>query len=64
VNASGPSPRGVLEERGISVIEMEGLVEEGLAAVYDERPIPATLKRRFSGCNKGTACRGSGAGCA
>jgi nitrogen fixation protein NifB len=64
VNASGPSPRSVLEERGISVIEMEGLVEEGLAAVYDERPIPATLKRRFSGCSKGTACRGTGTGCA
>ncbi len=64
VNASGPSPRSVLEERGIDVIEMEGLVEEGLAAVYGERPIPAALKRRFSGCNKGVACRGTGSGCA
>jgi nitrogen fixation protein NifB len=64
VNASGPSPKSVLEERGIDVIEMEGLVEEGLAAVYGGNPIPATLKRRFTGCNKGTACRGTGTGCA
>jgi nitrogen fixation protein NifB len=64
VNASGPSPKSVLEERGIDVIEMDGLVEEGLSAVYNEQPLPATLKRRFSGCNNGTACRGTGTGCA
>ncbi len=64
VNASGPSPKRALEERGIAVIEMEGLVEEGLAAVYGELPIPSTLKRRFTGCGKGVACRGTGTGCA
>lgn len=64
VNASGPSPKRALEERGIAVIEMDGLVEEGLASVYGERPIPAALKRRFTACGKGAGCRGTGTGCA
>ncbi len=64
VNASGSKPKEVLEGRGIAVIEMEGLIEEGLSAVYSEKPLPATLKRRFTGCSRGTACRGTGTGCA
>ncbi len=64
VNAAGPSPKNVLEDRGVQVIEMEGLVEEGLAAVYAGRDVPASLKRRFTACGKGTACRGTGSGCA
>ncbi|MGB8266958.1 MAG: radical SAM protein [Candidatus Velthaea sp.] len=64
VNAAGPSPKGVLENRGVQVIEMEGLIEEGLAAVYADQEIGAALKRRFTACGKGTACRGTGTGCA
>ena len=62
VSGVGSSPRGVLSKKGILVLEMEGLIEEGLDAVYDHREIPAHLKRRFSGC--GEACGGSGQGCA
>jgi hypothetical protein len=43
---------------------MEGLIEEGLAAVYADQEIGAALKRRFTACGKGTACRGTGTGCA
>jgi len=64
VNAAGGSPKGALEDRGIEVIEMEGLIEEGLAAVFANQPIPATLKRRFTGCSSGAGCRGTGTGCA
>lgn len=58
----GSSPREVLSGKGLLVLEMEGLIEEGLEAVYDHREIPAHLKRRFAGC--GAACGGNGQGCA
>jgi nitrogen fixation protein NifB len=64
VNAAGPAPKGVLEDRGVEVVEMEGLIEEGLSAIFSNQPIPATLKRRFTSCGSGTSCRGTGTGCA
>lgn len=64
VNAAGPSPKNALEDRGIEVVEMEGLIEEGLAAIYASQPIPATLKRRFTSCGSSTSCKGTGTGCA
>jgi len=64
VNAAGPSPKSALEARGIEVIEMEGLIEEGLTAVFANQPIPPTLRRRFTSCGSGTSCRGTGTGCA
>jgi nitrogen fixation protein NifB len=57
----GAAPRRVLTGSGLEVIEMEGLVEEGLSAVYGGKPIPASLRRTFSGC--GTGCAGGGGGC-
>jgi nitrogen fixation protein NifB len=57
----GAAPRRVLTGSGIDVIEMEGLIEEGLSAVYGGTPIPASLRRTFSGC--GLGCSGGGGGC-
>jgi nitrogen fixation protein NifB len=57
----GAAPRRVLTGSGLEVIEMEGLIEEGLAAVYGGAPIPASLRRKFSGC--GLGCAGGGGGC-
>lgn len=62
VSAAGPQPRRALEERGVAVLEMEGLIEEGLRAAFTGRPIPATLARRFTAC--GAGCKGTGTGCA
>ncbi len=63
VAAAGKMPMEVLSKAGLKVIEMEGLIEEGLRAVYANRPIPAPLARRFSGCRAGVSCRGAGTGC-
>lgn len=64
VSAAGPKPKGILENMGIEVLEMEGLVEEGLKAVYTDQPIPAALKRRFTSCGSGSGgCKGTGTGC-
>jgi nitrogen fixation protein NifB len=63
VNAAGPKPKRLLEDHGIEVLEMEGLIEEGLTAVFTDQPLPASLKRRFQGCSSGAGCKGTGTGC-
>ncbi|MGA3006841.1 MAG: NifB/NifX family molybdenum-iron cluster-binding protein, partial [Opitutaceae bacterium] len=62
VSAAGPQPKRALEEHGLRVVEMEGMIEEGLGAVFAGRPIPASLTRRFTAC--GGSCKGAGHGCA
>ena len=61
VAAAGPQPRRAIEERGIRIVEMEGLIEEGLVAIFKDQPIPASLARRFTSCGDG--CKGAGNGC-
>jgi nitrogen fixation protein NifB len=63
VNAAGPAPQKALSTHGLKVIEMDGLIEEGLKAVFAGKPIPASMKRRFTGCGAGISCKGTGAGC-
>jgi len=63
VNAAGPSPKAALEKFGIKVIEMEGLIEEGLDCVYSGKPIPKLLQKRFTSCGSGVTCQGTGTGC-
>jgi nitrogen fixation protein NifB len=57
----GAAPRRVLTGSGLEVIEMEGLIEEGLSAIYGGTPVPASLRRKFNGC--GVECGGGGGGC-
>lgn len=63
VTAAGPKPLSILEGHGVEVVEMEGMIEEGLSAVFSDQPIPAALKRRFSSCGAGSSCKGTGTGC-
>ena len=63
VNAAGPTPMKVLTQHGLKVIEMEGLIDEGLRAVFADKPIPAGMKRRFTSCGAGVSCKGTGTGC-
>jgi nitrogen fixation protein NifB len=57
----GSAPRRVLTERGVEIVEMEGLIDEGLTAVFGGKAIPAPLRRTFHGC--GLGCGGGGGGC-
>lgn len=59
--AAGPAPRRTLEHFGLPVVQMEGLIEEGLTVIYEEREMPASLSKRFTSCGDG--CRGTGTGC-
>jgi nitrogen fixation protein NifB len=63
VNAAGPAPAKALTRHGLRVIEMEGLIDEGLRSIYAGQPVPAAMRRRFAGCGAGISCQGTGTGC-
>jgi nitrogen fixation protein NifB len=63
VTAAGPSPQKALTAAGLKVVEMEGIIDEGLKAVFANQPVPASMKRRFNGCGAGVTCKGTGNGC-
>jgi nitrogen fixation protein NifB len=60
VASAGGAPTAVLATAGIEVIMMEGLVEEGLDAVYRGVPLRAPLRTQHR-C--GSGCAGGGLGC-
>jgi len=63
VVSAGESPCKALKNQGIRVIEMEGLIEDGLTAAFANQEIPPVMKRHFQGCSRGIGCRGTGTGC-
>ncbi|KAF0094520.1 MAG: nitrogen fixation protein NifB [Puniceicoccaceae bacterium 5H] len=63
VAASGSTPKKVLTDAGIQVIEMEGLIEFGLRHLFHGETLPPNLQRSFQGCGKGLTCGGDGMGC-
>jgi nitrogen fixation protein NifB len=62
VASAGEAPRSVLAERGVKLVFMEGLIEEGLQAVYRGVEIRAPLRSEHR-CGSGSGCTGNGAGC-
>jgi nitrogen fixation protein NifB len=60
VASAGASPTSVLAARGIRVVMMEGLIEEGLEAVYKNVEVRAPLRAQHR-C--GSGCAGGGQGC-
>ena len=63
VSAAGSNPCRILEATGIKVVQMEGLIEEGLSAVFAGKPVPPAISRQFKGCGMGSSCKGDGMGC-
>ncbi|HEX7714586.1 MAG TPA: radical SAM protein [Bacillota bacterium] len=61
VSAAGASPREILKKQGIAVVEVEGLIDQALAAVYEGKPLNSFKKFHRSACGGG--CTGQGAGC-
>lgn len=60
VASAGEAPRAVLADHGIKLIFMEGLIEEGLDAVYRGIAIRSPMPREPR-C--GSGCAGNGQGC-
>lgn len=61
VSGVGVTPRSILAVKGIRVVEMEGVIEEGLNAIYHDGDISTLRKRNARGCGEG--CTGGGRGC-
>jgi nitrogen fixation protein NifB len=60
--SAGRAPTDQLARRGIRVVMMEGLLEEGLEATFANRTVRAPLRREHS-CGAGAGCSGNGMGC-
>jgi nitrogen fixation protein NifB len=61
VSSAGPRPTDALQQEGIKVVVMEGLIEEALSSIYNGREVKAPV-RAFK-CGKGAGCTGDGGGC-
>lgn len=61
VSGVGETPMKVLQENGVRVIQMSGLIDAGLDAVYLNIPLKTLCKSEFTKC--GDSCRGAGNGC-
>jgi len=62
VTDAGKSPRRVLEAAGIDLFPTEGLIEDLLFSVYQDKPLPKVRANGFS-CGKGASCGGTGLMC-
>jgi nitrogen fixation protein NifB len=61
VGGIGETPMRVLHANGIKVIQMSGLIDAGLDAVYLDLPVKTLCRSEYTRC--GEACRGTGLGC-
>lgn len=61
VNGVGARPVEVLQRVGIAVVEMSGLIDNGLDAVYKGTKLKTVLKTNIGKC--GDSCSGNGQGC-
>lgn len=57
----GETPMKVMQENGVRVIQMNGLIDTGLDAVYLHLPLKTLCRSEYTKC--GDSCRGAGTGC-
>jgi nitrogen fixation protein NifB len=62
VSGVGGNPTNILQHAGIRVIQMTGLIDEGLEAVFNNKQIKTVKKADAFKC--GDECRGNAQGCA
>jgi len=62
VSGVGENPKTILKSCEVHVIEMTGLIDEGLEGVYNNRVIRSIAKPDAFKC--GTSCKGTAQGCA
>ncbi|MEN9443216.1 MAG: hypothetical protein RIS47_106, partial [Bacteroidota bacterium] len=61
VGGIGPKPSGIIKAAGIQVIEMSGLIDQGLDAVYNDTELRCVSKTEMFKC--GSSCKGNAQGC-
>jgi nitrogen fixation protein NifB len=57
----GETPLTILQNNGVRVIQMSGLIDSGLDAVYLNKPLKTLAKSEFAKC--GESCKGNSMGC-
>ncbi len=62
VSGVGNKPLEIIQNSGIRVIQMTGLIDEGLEAVFENKPLRTVKKPDAFKC--GDTCRGNAQGCA
>jgi len=60
--AVGQTPRRILEQHGIRVVEAVGVASDAIGAWNATGQVPRGMQKLFQGCGKG--CAGPGTGCA
>jgi nitrogen fixation protein NifB len=63
VSGVGETPKSILKSCNVHVIEMTGLIDEGLEGVYSNRVIRSIAKPDAFKCG-GSSCKGNAQGCA
>lgn len=61
VSGVGPNPKEILNNTGVKVIEMSGMIDEGLDGVYKGVPVRSVTKSEMFKC--GSGCKGNAMGC-
>lgn len=61
VSGIGDNPRRTLSDSGLDILNLEGLIDDALPAVFDGRSLRHMIKRTATAC--GAACMGTGGGC-
>jgi nitrogen fixation protein NifB len=61
VSGVGSNPQKVLSAAGIAVVEIEGLIDEAVQAVFAGKSLNHMAKRTLTAC--GESCSGNGMGC-
>ena len=61
VNGVGAKPVDLLQKVGIAVVEMSGLIDDGLDAVYKGKKLKSVIKTTMTKC--GSSCKGNALGC-
>ncbi|MFW6371440.1 MAG: radical SAM protein [Bacteroidota bacterium] len=61
VGGIGPKPSEVLSRSGLRIVEMSGLIDQGLDAVYKGKELRTVTKAEAFKC--GSGCRGNATGC-
>ncbi len=62
VSGAGNKPSSVLQRKGIRVMQMTGLIDEGLDHIFENKPLKAVAKQDSFKC--GSGCSGNAQGCA
>ena len=61
VHAIGHNPREVISKKGIDILELDGMIDEAVEAVFEGYSMNYMVRRDVDACNR--PCEGTGMGC-